>query len=503
MRCYDYFVGFLMSNRYCLVDEPWIPIAGAGKVSLLDVFSNPEYSDIDGTPIQKIALTKLFIAIAQSAISIKDEDEWKRVGSQGVADAVISYLKENRECFFLYGDKPFLQVPEVLSLKDAAPKEIFYTFLPDLASENDTILKETQNIQSISDAERTLFIITLMNYALGGKRVSSSKPIAENYQKKSRSAKAAPSIGGAFGYLQTCLKGSGIIETVWLNFFTESDMHSLKVRNPDARPPWERMPSSEDDERAREIAGSVFAWLVSVSRFVYLQDSKVIYVEGIQYPSSVKDGYWEPFITIRKKDNGVIYADPSKKPWRSISAFLEAVYVDDSIHECMVLSQFLNRTRGAVDIFSIWSGGLKARANSGDQSVKQSDDFVESEVSFYSQSMGTGFYHRLCKIIEATESIAKTLRVCISRYFKAMKCDGNAIADNAVMDFWVYADSLSSSIIYVAYEENEADVRKSPALSNLRRKSLEIYDNVCSHETARQIVCWVNNRPDSRRNNEQ
>lgn len=42
-----------LPNRFNLVDEPWIPVAGKGLVSLADVFSNPNLSALGGNPIQK------------------------------------------------------------------------------------------------------------------------------------------------------------------------------------------------------------------------------------------------------------------------------------------------------------------------------------------------------------------------------------------------------------------------------------------------------------------
>jgi CRISPR system Cascade subunit CasA len=37
-----------MENRFNLIDEPWIPVADVGRVSLRQVFTNFEYRTLGG-----------------------------------------------------------------------------------------------------------------------------------------------------------------------------------------------------------------------------------------------------------------------------------------------------------------------------------------------------------------------------------------------------------------------------------------------------------------------
>ncbi|WP_442903849.1 type I-E CRISPR-associated protein Cse1/CasA, partial [Gilvimarinus sp. 1_MG-2023] len=55
-----------MENRFNLIDEPWIPVADVGRVSLKDIFKRPDLRALGGNPVQKIALTKLLLAIVQA-----------------------------------------------------------------------------------------------------------------------------------------------------------------------------------------------------------------------------------------------------------------------------------------------------------------------------------------------------------------------------------------------------------------------------------------------------
>ena len=478
--------------EYNLVYEKWIPIVGKGKVSLVDVFSDFSIRDIAGNPIQKIALIKLFVAIAQASVRLEDEDDWSRLGSKGLAGKALEYLESNKSCFYLYGDHPFLQMPVLKGFPGTEVQNIYYDFLPDLASENDSILRQIQDAKELSDSDKALFIVQLMNYAPGGKRTSFIKPLTPGYSSKSKNANAGPSLGGSFGYLQTCLMGNYLAETVWLNYFTDEDIKGIDPsRILDVRPPWEKMPEGEDDSRARELRVSIYAWLVGLSRFVLLTDNGIIYTEGLQYPK-VKEGYFEPFIATREKDNSAIYADTAKKPWRSLTALLQAAYESSPEYSCKLLRVFLGRTLRNIRIFSIWSGGLRLRATSGDQSVKQDDDYVESETYFYSEFMQSPDYQRLCNAMKQLESYSIALKKSIKAYAKAMNSSADS-SKNGDTRYWMSVEPFAQQIIN-ACQHNDAD-----ALDSLMRTAsgfvIDIYDDVCPHETARQVVEWIKNRP--------
>ena len=76
-------------NRFNLVDEKWIPVANEGLASLADIFTQTHFTALGGNPIQKIAVTKLLLAIAQAAYTPEDDEDWKRLGAKGMAVKVI------------------------------------------------------------------------------------------------------------------------------------------------------------------------------------------------------------------------------------------------------------------------------------------------------------------------------------------------------------------------------------------------------------------------------
>lgn len=155
-----------MEHRFNLIDEPWIPVADKGRVGLKDIFTHPEYRTLGGNPVQKAAILKLLQAVVQAAATPQNLEAWQQLGWQGMADRACSYLVQWHDRFYLYGPKPFLQMPAIAK---AAIKS-FGTVLPDVATGNTTVLTQTQAEQPLDDGERALLLLTQMGFALGEKR---------------------------------------------------------------------------------------------------------------------------------------------------------------------------------------------------------------------------------------------------------------------------------------------------------------------------------------------
>lgn len=159
-------------NRFNLVDEPWIPVADTGRVSLRRLFSDKDLYALGGNTVQKIALLKLLQAIAQAAITPKDASHWQSLGVEGVCHHVLDYLEAHYDCFWLYGEKPFLQMPAIAQ----AELKSFGTVLPEVSTGNTTVLTQSQCEKILDDADKALLIVVQMSLALGVK-----KPITASY----------------------------------------------------------------------------------------------------------------------------------------------------------------------------------------------------------------------------------------------------------------------------------------------------------------------------------
>ncbi len=181
-------------NRFNLIDEPWIPVIDKGLVSLGEIFSDPTIPALGGNPVQKIALTKLLLAIGQAACTPETTEQLERLDAETFRTACCNYLETWYDSFWLFGDKPFLQMPAVRRLiedrkqlelksaptaparkKEAAEKkaeQIGPGFYPSLPSENDSILSQFQTLEAQTDAEKALFIVSVMNFAFGGTQIN-------------------------------------------------------------------------------------------------------------------------------------------------------------------------------------------------------------------------------------------------------------------------------------------------------------------------------------------
>ncbi|MCP4265103.1 MAG: type I-E CRISPR-associated protein Cse1/CasA [Candidatus Brocadiaceae bacterium] len=504
-----------MLNKFNLVDEPWIPVAGRGLVSLATVFSDKSLSALGGNPVQKIALTKLLLAIAQSAYTPGDDDDWNSLGASGMAKKTLDYLMAKRDLFWLYGERPFLQMPMITDIisnrkknelkntktagkakeaeERALPKFIGSAEYPDLPSENNTVLTQNHGHIVLTDAEKAVFLVTVMNFALGGKRVEKDiPPLTTGYVGKSPSAKSGPSIGNHWGYLHSFLTGTKILDTVWINLLTHEQIKEYRIwLYKCGEAPWEKMPMGEDDQTAVDLKNSYMGCLVGLCRFVLLIDDGIFYVEGIQYPSH-KTGWREPTMAI-SETNKLLWVNPAKRPWRELTALLSFIE-NQSIggFDCQQIRWTLGRAK-SLNKFNVWSGGLRVRGNAGDQSVKQDDDFVESEIQLDASVLGEIWFSNLKHEMDDLDKLSKITYSATLAFFKAQKADGKDQAAQAGNLFWQLCERRFQELVNACGDNSGEEVKK------LRRTFAgfvdKAYNTYCLKGTARQIDAWASNLP--------
>jgi CRISPR system Cascade subunit CasA len=506
-----------VSNRFNLVDEKWIPVANHGLASLSDIFSQPHFTALGGNPIQKIALTKLLLAIAQAAYTPEDDEDWKRLGAKGMAMKALAYLEEKKDCFWLYGEKPFLQMPAIKkmvterkdkelqkakkgakeqeALENAYPKPLGSGHIPDLPSENNTVLTQLQVSPIETDAEKAVFLVSLMNFALGGKRVEKGLPaFSRACSSKTVSAKAGPSIGNHWGYLHSFLHCERLVSSIWLNLLTtENIKKNAYWTSRLGSPPWESMPEGEICKTAIALKESYMGCLVGMCRFVLFEGTGIYYLEGIQYPSH-KNGWREPSISVLEKANGVglLWVDPNKRPWRSLTSLLSFFSgVATAGHDCQQIRIGFSRARlGDIAKLGLWSGGLRVRANAGDQSAKQDDDFVESEFFLETSCLGEEWFLRLRTEMGIIKEIANNVYGCTRGFFKQQLTEGKDQAAQSTNLFWQLAEHHFQKLIN-ACGDNTAEAMRTI----FAKDAIKAYDTYCPKDTARQLDAWAANRP--------
>ena len=259
----------MTENKFSLLNEPWIPIVDVGRVSLRQIFTDSTYRALGGNPVQKIALTKLLLAIFQAAYTPEDNEGWEALGSQGLAGKCLVYLDKWQDRFYLYGDKPFLQMPEI----SKAAEQSLGAVLPEIATGNTTVYNAIQLAKELNDADKSLLVLTLMGFALAGKKTDNSIVLTEGYTEKRKSngkgmsGKAGTSMG-FMGFLHSFLQGESILESLWFNLLTHEQITQIGLYPQGLGiAPWEEMPQGEACAVAQQLQQSLMGRLIPVSRF--------------------------------------------------------------------------------------------------------------------------------------------------------------------------------------------------------------------------------------------
>jgi CRISPR system Cascade subunit CasA len=486
-----------VTNRFNLIDEPWIPVAGAGRVSLLTLFSDPSLGTIGGTPIEKIALFKLVMAIAQAAQTPADEVAYQALTSAGLAEQCRAYLAAHHAAFFLYGERPFLQIPAI----KAAALQPYGAILPDVSTGNTTVLLATQIERPLSDAERAVLLVTQMGFALGGKKTDNSVTLSAGYQRK-KNDKGKPSTGKAgpsvefLGVLHSFIEGPSLQDTVLLNLMTDDGIaRSQMFPGGVGVAPWEAMPTGEDCATARELVQSLMGRLIPLCRFCLLTDNGLHYSEGILHPG-YKDGITDPSTTalLTGKKPSILWVDPQKRPWRSVTALLGVMTAGDAMF-CRQVQIGMGRAVQAGIPIRLWSGGLRVSSNAGEQYVSGADDFVDSDVTLPPNVTDDIGFQELKAEMEALDAVSRIVYSSVSKYCAEVKVDGKGRAGKACELYWQLCERHFQGLLNACY----AGDGKAEALSSLHRVftqcALQSFDSFCPQGTARQLNAWAKARP--------
>ncbi len=499
----------IKENHYNLIDEPWIPIAGKGLVGLKAVFSDDTLPALGGNPVEKIAVFKLLLAIAQSAITPKNESEWRSLGCKGMQDQVLKYLDQHHDLFYLYGEHPFLQMLEI----EKANKIPYGALLMEVASGNTTVVTQIQTEKELSDAQKAMLVVNLMGFALGGKKTDNSIVLTPGYNQKSND-KGKPASGkfgssiGFMGLLHSFFFAENISNSIYLNLMNSTMIDEMKIFPKGIGiAPWQKMPTGEDDAIAKDLKNSYMGRLVPMNRFLLLTDDGVHYSEGIAH-FGYADHMIDPSFSVdfdAKPKPKVLWVDPEKRPWRQLSSLLSFLNTQKkSGFVCYQLSLLCDRCRHLAS-FSVWSGGVKVSSNAGEQYLTGTDDFVESEVQLSSAIFGgqdplqdaSLFFSNLVLEMDKLERLAKTLKGSVSNYNKSMMVDADNIAAQSTNIFWQLCESQFQKLVEACENVNSEDVVKR--LTSLRKTFsgyvTQIYNQYCPNQTARQLEAWAKNKP--------
>ena len=488
--------GNVTENRYNLLDEAWIPIADMGKAGLLRVFGGRECRALGGTAVQKIAVLKLLIAIAQAAATPQDTQEWAAMGPDGLGERCTLYLEQWRDAFWLYGDKPFLQMP-ACSKAELKP---YGTAMPQVASGNTTLLTHLQLEPIMSDASRALLLVEQMGFGLGGK-ADTKVVLSSGYKKKNISSPGA--FLSSSGLLHSFLIGDSVLETIWLNLFTRLNITSIEHwRDGLGSAPWENMPQGEDCPIANSLKYSFMGRLVPLSCFCLLKEEGLHYVEGINHPS-YKEKMIDPSLAYHSTQAKVLWVDPKKKPWRQLTAllsFLDNNKKEHSHFRCLFLKIGISRLEQCdLKRIGIWSGGLKVSGGViGKHFFAGDDDCIESETWLEVKAFSNGepWFSRFNIQMESVEKKAYGVYKATKKYFSDLKVQGkqgDAHAAEASGLFWQLVEPTFQELIQACYDDDKERLAK--LMGTYAVFAGTAFDESCPHGTARQFEAWARHRP--------
>ncbi|MDY6848709.1 MAG: type I-E CRISPR-associated protein Cse1/CasA [Thermodesulfobacteriota bacterium] len=482
-------------NRFNLIDEPWIPVVDVGRVSLQQLFSQPHYRALGGNPVQKIALTKLLLAIAQSACTPADDREWADLKPSGLAKKCLSYLDQWYDRFFLFGNKPFLQMPAI----KAAAIQPFGAVLPEVSTGNTTVLTQGQIERPMTDADKALLVVQLMGFGLGGK-ADNSVNLSPGYQGKLNSkGNVSVSLPGAslgkMGYLHNFLQGHSLQETLWLNLLTQKLISDLRMYQQGlGTAPWEQMPVGENDSLAEALKSSLIGRLVPVSHFIKLSEKGLHYSEGLAHPG-YKEGVVDPSVSVdfSGKDPKVIWVDPNKRPWRQLTALLSFLsQTSSNTFDCYQLRFCIGRAVQYINVFDIWSGGLRVSGGgTNKQYIAVSDDFVESAIQLNSAIVGELWFANLQLEMDELEKLSKMVYGATFAYFKSQNMESKGQAAQAGNLFWQLCERRFQELVLACDSSEQAHAMR-PGFARFVNKA---YDTYCPRDTARQLDAWARNCP--------
>jgi CRISPR system Cascade subunit CasA len=485
----------MIKPYFNLIDEPWIPIADVGRVSLRQIFSVSSYLALGGNPVQKIAITKLLLAIAQAAYTPKDDDEWQALGAEGVAKYGLAYLDKWHDYFYLYGEKPFLQMPQIIN----STTQSFGAVLPEIATGNTTVLNSIQTESQLSDADKAILIVQLMGFGLGGKKTDNAIVLSTGYlgktNDKGKPATGKPGVSlGFMGFLHNFLIGEKLLDTLWLNLFTQEQIISMPYKAGLGEAPWEKMPDGEQCEKATQLQQSLMGRLIPLSRFCLLNDAGLHYSEGIAH-QGYKEGMVDPSVAVNfsGKDAKALWVDTERRPWRFLTAMLSFMSAGGSGFDCYHLMMGLPRARRTHLInIGLWSGGLRVSSNAGEQYCSGSDDFVESVIFIKNEYLGEHWYHELKQEMIDLDQIAKQIYGATMGYFKSQKSEGKNEAAQASHLFWQLAERQFQSLINACGVGKE---QTHPLRHKFAHYANTSYNTYCPKDTARQLDAWAANLP--------
>ena len=164
-------------RSFNLVDEPWILTAASPqKKSLRDIFSDPTLCRLSGNPVDKIVVFRLLLSMVQASTDLPDLDAWADLTVETMAANALAYLDKWHDRFDLFGEKPFLQFPQLEGKLETIPSgadTIAVCKIEEVSEGNNTIFSQWNMDRPLNLPELAVLLLRSACFSCGKKNKTS------------------------------------------------------------------------------------------------------------------------------------------------------------------------------------------------------------------------------------------------------------------------------------------------------------------------------------------
>lgn len=396
-------------NNFNLIDEKWIP-SNIGYVSIKDCFINDNISIVGHNIREIISLTKFLEAVGLAATMFKTDSEKLEESLESFRNKVISYLEQNYNKFYLFGDNPFLQFPILKTFDETTynVKRSLATIIPEVSINNNIIYNTFNNSKNTySNKEKAKYFICELGFCKNTKDNGGDKPIIKltknkNYLKyisydtnSHNPYEGANSCVGLFcsnngsnnGMLHGIIMADSILKTIFINLMTEETLLNYNFNKVKTlgQPPWDINNLTED----HEYKYCYFSRLIPLNRFILLNEDSddIYYTEGIRHitKSDYMNEALEQTSIFNYKANDLFFAaNPVKliQPVETLGVIFQTnnfsgTFIYKTINN---IQEFVFNKFGEEEFenLSFWIGGMEMTDNTG---LKYYSNFIVSELN--------------------------------------------------------------------------------------------------------------------------
>ena len=511
-----------MINRFNLVDEPFIPVSGNQRLSLKEIFTVSAPCELALNPWYFIPVMRLLMCIGQAAVPLKTEQDWQKLSLNAFREAVRAYLDEHHDAFYLYGERPFLQIEELFECAQNALNtdskfklEKLEAYTPFVAYGNNLLFRSDSLLsENISDADKALMIIAITSQSLASKRIKNQLCLCD--YEKPKTGIISPFLGQN-GLIHSFYLGHSVAQSVWLNLVSEDMIakpgHGFTEMG---RPCWELSINSENCPDALAMKETYLGRLVPMVRFCLLkEDNQLICTDGIAH-HGLNEHFHELSMTCREGKEGLeaLEVQCTRMPWRDLDAFLSfarsAAQSSAEQYSCDQLS-FCYPHAEAAGFLSLWCGGIstettkfKEQKINGKKDMKSSVFTLAEGTAIFNLEPGMLHFMRLRKTLER---LSKRLFACSKAYFDDLfpkkeitdKKQSRKIPpeiSKGVELFWQRLDLLSDNIMHLCFDPgNNPEAEEEQLINAINAILYRTYDEICPSSTARFLLINQKHRP--------